>query len=106
MTPEIVADNFRGDEAESDPVAAVAEGKETEGKLLVGADVGQAVFGFAEDAGPGAVRFDIYFEHLAEFFGEDGGFGGDQLVDREENHLPEAARMDGRSEGPCRIWCA
>src|SRR5437867_1233212 len=34
MTPEIVADNFRGDEAESDPVAAVAEGKETEGVLL------------------------------------------------------------------------
>src|SRR5258706_2362264 len=77
-----VADNFGGDEAESDAVAAIAEGEEAEGEFFVGADVGQAVFGFAEDAGPGAVGLYLDVEHFAKFFAEGGGFGGNELVAR------------------------
>ena len=76
MTEESVADNFCGDETESDAVAAVAEGEEAEGELGVGADVREAVFGFAEYAGPGAFDIDGSFEHVAKFLSEDGGFGG------------------------------
>lgn len=81
FSEDSIADDVGGDDGEVGAVGAVTEGVEDTGGALRGTDIGQAVPGFAEGAGPGVGGLALNArKEFAKSFVEDTGFRFDQTI--------------------------
>ena len=93
-----IGDDLRRNNAKRDAIAAVAERKIGMGKFRSLADVGQAVFGFAECARPCIRDFQVKSgEHLTEATLKFSGLSGDQLIALMSGGIGHIFATDDRS---------